>query len=141
VQPAAPGGAAECTPGWGKNKDLKKEESTRAREARGLLPLFGPSKEKPLQRQTTAAHDLRLKKLRNRVRGMARTLLHAPVVANALMNASDIDHALASFVNATTSACARKRIPADDDVVHGICVAELFAFRNGLRRVEPRRQR
>lgn len=103
-----------------------------AARARGqtALPFMGATPPPhPEHQSLAAARALRLKKLRTRVAGLARSILLNPAMGRALLN-GEIATSIDALVEATKRLCARKRVAGYGEVVHAMCTSELFKHRN-----------
>jgi hypothetical protein len=129
ITPLTAGG--EGAPPQTVDKKTYVQEATATAAASLSLPLFPlPPQPKPHERDVAAANQIRLARLRDRVKGLVRSLLHNPALGRELLHGEDCDASIGALYSATKLLCARKRVPGYADVAHGVCVSEYFKFRN-----------
>jgi hypothetical protein len=113
------------------------EATTRATHAAApRLPFVGSTPDPyRKKRAVDEAARVRLSKLRDRVRGVARAILLNPALGSALLNGEVFDpraraQDISALVEATKRLCAKRRIVGYGEVAHAVCVSEFFKFRN-----------
>jgi len=131
-----PGGAQYTAPPVA--TDLKNVQRSEDATASPRLPI-SPQTELPFLGATPPSHphhhalktarELRLRKLRHRVAGLARAVLMNPALGRALLD-GDVATSIDALVEATKRLCAKKHVPGYVEVVHAMCTSELFKLRN-----------
>jgi hypothetical protein len=132
VQPASPGGDLGITTGSHKVlRDKYQEYKAAAR----LLPLLGPlpGDDPRVAASMRAAQAFQTEKLRNRVRGIARTVLLTPALGASLLNSETPPTNPREFLSAVERACFEKakrdvRLRGFQQVVAGLCSSEWFKY-------------
>jgi hypothetical protein len=132
VQPASPGGEVEITTGSHKVlRDKYQEYKAAARQ----LPLLGPlpGDDPRVAASMRAAQAFQTEKLRNRVRGIARTILVTPALGASLLNSETPPTNPREFLSAVERACFEKtkrdvRLRGFQQVVAGLCSSEWFKY-------------
>jgi hypothetical protein len=150
VIPGSPGGEAGFTTGPPQDPRSKYQEY-KATEAAARLPLLGPLPSDPpaLAASMRAARAHQEAKLRDRVRGIVRSVLFNPAIGAALLNGEPMPSGrtathgwLVSAVKAICGEKARRQpyLRGYGDVVDGICSSEWFKHRRPdvIRGTSPR---